>query len=56
MDKLKQIIKSNKKSIIFLFILMLISLISGSIFNIILNDTDKQLVQESIQKFLNSFF
>lgn len=55
MDKLKQIIKSNKKSIVFLLILMIIALISGSIFNIILNDSDKQLVQESIQKFLNSF-
>lgn len=55
MDKLKQIIKSNKKSIIFLFILMIIALISGSIFNIILNDADKQLVQESIEIFLNSF-
>ena len=52
MDKFKQIIKSNKKSITFLFILMIIALISGSIFNIILNNSDKQLVQDS----LNNFF
>ena len=52
MDKFKQVIKSNKKSIIFLFILMVIAVITGSIFNIILNDSDKQLVQES----LNNFF
>ena len=54
MDKLKQIIRNNKKSIIFLFILIVIALLTGSFFNIILNEADKKLVQESINTFLNN--
>lgn len=54
MDKLKQIIKRNKKSIIFLFILTIIALITGSLFGVILNDADKQIVQESINQFLTN--
>lgn len=54
MDKLKQIIKNNKKGIIFLFILIIIALLSGSLFNIILNDSDKQIVQESINQFITN--
>ncbi len=54
MDKLKIIIKNNKKSIIFLFILTAIALITGSIFSLMLNNNDKQLVSESITNFLNN--
>ena len=54
MDKLKQLIKKNNKSILFLFILIIIALLSGAILNIMLNDSDKQLVQESINQFFTN--
>lgn len=54
MDKLKKILKNNKKSIIFLFILTAIAVATGSIFSLILNDNDKQLVNESINNFFLS--
>ena len=54
MDKLKNIMNRNKKIIFFLIILLVVALISGSLFCIILNDVDKQLVIESIAKFLEN--
>lgn len=54
MDKLKNIINRNKKIIFFLVVLLITALISGSLFCIILNDADKQLVTESITKFLEN--
>ena len=54
MDKLKNIMNRNKKIIFFLIILLVVALISGSLFCIILNDADKQLVIESISKFLEN--
>ena len=54
MDKLKTIIKDNRRSIIFLFILIAIALISGSIFSLMLNDNDKKIVSDSINNFFGS--
>ena len=54
MDKLKTIIKDNKKSIIFLFILSAIALATGSIFAFMLNENDKKLVTDSISNFFNN--
>lgn len=54
MDKLKTIIKDNRRSIIFLFILIAIALISGSIFSLMLNDNDKKIVSDSITNFFGS--
>ena len=54
MDKLKTIIKDNRRSIIFLFVLIAIALISGSIFSLMLNDNDKKIVSDSITNFFCS--
>lgn len=54
MDKLKQIIKRNKKSIIFLSVIILIALVSGSIFCIMLNENDKLLVEQYISEFMTN--
>lgn len=54
MDKLKTIVKNNKRSIIFLFILIIIALITGSVFSLMLNNNDTQLVNESITNFFNN--
>lgn len=54
MDKLKQSSKRNKKIIIFLIVLGVIALVSGSIFNIMLNNTDKQLIIDYINNFISN--
>lgn len=54
MDKLKTIIKNNRRSIIFLFILIAIALITGSIFSLMLNDNDKKIVSDSITNFFSN--
>lgn len=52
MDKLK--IKINKKIFVFLFVLMLIGIIAGSIFTTILNSSDKKLVVDHLNDFINN--
>lgn len=52
MDKLK--IKINKKIFVFLFVLMLIGIIAGSIFTTILNNSDKELVINHLNNFINN--
>lgn len=54
MDKLKTIIKNNRRSIIFLFILIAIALITGSIFSLMLNDNDKKIVSDAITNFFSN--
>ena len=52
MDKLK--IKINKKIFVFLFVLMLMGLIAGSIFTTILNSSDKELVINHLNEFIDN--
>ena len=54
MDKLKTIIKNNRRSIIFLFILIAIALITGSIFSLMLTDNDKKIVSDAITNFFSN--
>lgn len=54
MDKLKIKIKLDKKIFIFLLILMIVGITAGSIFVSILNSSDKQLVIEHLNNFLNN--
>ncbi len=52
MDKLK--IKINKKIFVFLFVLMIIGIIAGSIFTTILNNSDKQLIINHLNEFIDN--
>lgn len=54
MDKLKLSIKRNKKLLVFLSALGIIGIVSGSIFNIMLNESDKSLVSSYIINFFNN--
>lgn len=54
MDKFKSNIKSNKKLIVFLVILGIIALVSGSIFTVMLNSSDKKLIANYISEFMNN--
>ena len=52
MDKLK--IKINKKIFVFLFVLMLMGIIAGSIFTTILNSSDIELVINHLNEFIDN--
>ena len=52
MDKLK--IKINKKIFVFLFVLMLIGIIAGSLFVTILNNSDKELIINHLNEFIDN--
>lgn len=54
MDKFKSNIKYNKKLIVFLIVLGIIALTSGSIFIVMLNSNDKQLTVDYINNFMNN--
>ena len=54
MDKFKSSIKQNRKILVFLVTLGLIALITGSVFNLMLNNDDKSLVFSYITNFFNS--
>ena len=54
LDKLKEIIKINKKTLLFFTILLLIGIISGAIFMAILNETDKKLIVEYFNNFISN--
>ncbi|MEG2847907.1 MAG: stage II sporulation protein M [Bacilli bacterium] len=54
MDKLINGLRINRKMLIFLISLALIGVIVGSIFVIILNNTDKTLIKDYLQTFLNN--
>ena len=51
MDKLKNIIKYNKRMMIFMATIVIIGVISGSILCVILSSDDKKAVIESVQSF-----
>lgn len=54
LDKFKSGIKYNKKLIIFLSVLGIIALASGSIFTVMLNSSDKQLTIDYINNFMDN--
>lgn len=54
MDKLKSSIKHNKKLIVFLVVLGIIALATGSIFTVMLNSDDKALTINYINNFMNN--
>lgn len=54
MDKLKKEIKINRNIFVFLVVLMLIALISGSIFSLIIKSSDKKIVTNYLNDFLNN--
>lgn len=54
MDKLKKILKYDKKVMTFLNIITIIGIITGSIFIVILNKGDKSLVINSIKQFFSN--
>lgn len=54
LDKLKNIVKFDKKIMLFLFVLGLIGLISGSIFVTILNNSDTKILDEQLNLFLDN--
>ena len=54
MDKLKLAIKNNKKMIFFLGIIAIVAIVFGSLFSVMLNESDKNLVSEYISNFFEN--
>ena len=54
MDKLLNTIRFDKKYVLFCMVLVIIGIISGSLFIVILNSTDKSLVIEYITNFIDN--
>jgi len=54
LDKLKIKVKIDKNLLVFLFVLGIVGIIAGSIFVTILNNSDKTLVNEHLNTFLNN--
>lgn len=53
MDKLKSKIRTNKRFTIFLFVLVILGMIAGSLFITILSSSDKSLVKEYLTNYMN---
>lgn len=54
MDKLKSNIRINKNLFVFLVVIIAVGVAAGSIFVTLLNDTDKVMVSDYLNNFLNS--
>lgn len=54
LDKFKSYLIINKKMMLFLFIIVLIGIITGSLFTIFLNVDDKTLIKNSLDLFFNN--
>lgn len=54
MDKLKSNIRINKNLFVFLIVIIAVGVASGSIFVTLLNDTDKVMVSDYLNNFLNN--
>jgi len=52
MDKFKSKIRTNKKFTIFLFLLILIGVVFGSLFITILSDTDKSMIKDYLNDYI----
>lgn len=53
-DKLKNILKINKSLFIFLLVIVIIGIISGSVLSLLLNSDDQKLVTEYLGNFFNN--
>lgn len=53
-NKVKAKVKLDKEILVFLLVLLIVGIISGTIFSIILNNSDKILVSEHLNSFLTS--
>lgn len=53
-DKLKKRVTINRKLFLFLFVLFIVGLLAGSLFTIILNESDQSLVKNSLSNFMTS--
>lgn len=53
-DKLKKRVTINHKLFLFLFVLFIVGLLAGSLFTIILNESDQSLVKDSLSNFMTS--
>ena len=54
MDKLKSNIRINKNLFVFLVVIIAVGVASGSIFVSVLNDSDKTMVSDYLNNFLNN--
>ena len=54
LDMLKNKIKYNKKTMLFLVIIVIIGILTGSFFSVILNQNDKQLVIDNITNYIEN--
>ena len=54
LDKLRNKIKYNKRTMLFLTILVIIGIISGAFLSVVLNSNDKQLVSDNIKSFIEN--
>lgn len=54
MDKLLNTVKFDKKYVLFCLVLVILGIVTGSIFVVILNSTDKNLVIEYIESFIET--
>ena len=54
MDKLKNNIRINKNLFVFLVVIVAVGVASGSIFVTVLNDSDKIMVSDYLNNFLNN--
>lgn len=54
MDKLRKIVKINKKTLLFFTILLLTGIVTGAIFMAILNETDKKLITDYFVNFISN--
>ena len=54
LDKLIDNVKFDKRYVFFMLVIAIVGIITGSLFIIILNNADKELVIEYIQSFIES--
>ena len=54
LDKLINSIKFDKRYVFFMLVIVILGIITGSLFIIILNSTDKELIKEYISDYLNN--
>ncbi len=54
MDKLRKNIRINKNLFVFLLVIIIVGVLAGSLFTVILNQNDKELVTEYLTSFFNN--
>ena len=54
MDKLFNLVKFDKRYVLFCLVLVILGIVAGSLFVVILNSSDKSLVIEYIESFISN--